>query len=127
MLINVQHVLTLAISPRLSRNQLELMVYSSCFIHGSCPLSSGAEQRLPLSVVLRIISCQHWLKWPLTITPKTHPIHHPLHTCPWRITTPQVPIAPLPPSLFHLPLSLHQVPLICSQTPLVSEMCNVVG
>lgn len=51
MLINVQHVLKLAISSRLSRNQLELMVYSSCCIRGSCPLSSGAERRLPLSVV----------------------------------------------------------------------------
>lgn len=32
-LINVQHVLTLALSPRLSRNQLELIGYCSCSSH----------------------------------------------------------------------------------------------
>ncbi len=104
LLINVQHVLTLAISPRLSRKQLELMVYSSCCIRGSCPLSSGAEQRMPLSVVLSNICSQYRLKWPLTITPKTHPIHHPSHTCPWRFSTPQVPIPPQASSIF---LSLY--------------------
>lgn len=66
---------------------------------------------------------QYWLKWPLTITLKTHPIHHPSHICPWLITTPQNFI---PSSSFHLPHSFHQVPLIHSQTPLVSEMCYVV-
>lgn len=41
--INGWHVLTLALSPRLSRNQLELIGFCSC-IRRSCPLSSGAER-----------------------------------------------------------------------------------
>lgn len=54
-------------------------------------------------MVLRIIYSQYWLKWPLTITPKTHPIHHPSHICPWLITTPQVFISPPAPSIFFTP------------------------